>query len=70
MYPDCFKSESIRWYVDFDLILEAAMILLLEILKDGLLPLMSHARHKTQYILICVLVSWASDVALVNSCIN
>jgi hypothetical protein len=56
--------------VDLDLILDAAMILLREILKEDLLPLMSQARHKTQYMLICVLESWASEVALVNSCIN
>lgn len=46
------------------------MILLLEILKDDLPPLISHAKHKTQYRLMCVLESWPSEVALVNSWIN
>lgn len=49
-------------------ILDADMTLLREMLKDGRLSLIDHAR--TQYILMCVLVSRASEVALVNSCIN
>lgn len=70
MYPVRFKSAKILWYVDFDLILEANMTLLREILNEGRLSLINHAKHKTQYILMCVLVRRASEVALVNSRIN